>query len=97
MKIPEWDAFLTEDVNVVCLQEVRLPPTVGSSLNTVTDEALETVLQKHGFKHFIWHTAGVCLTEELTPEQTALRICTAPAYAGVCVFSKIPPLDYTRG
>ena len=97
VKIPGWDAFLTEDVDIVCLQEVRLPATVGSSLKTVSGETLETVLHKHGFKHFIWHTAGVCLPDELVPDQTALRICTAPAYAGVCVFSKIPPLDHTRG
>ena len=97
MKSPGWDAFLAEDVDIVCLQEVRLPATVGASLKTVSGETLETVLHKHGFKHFIWHTAGVCLPEVLAPKQIALRICTAPAYAGVCVFSKIPPLDHTRG
>ena len=97
MKSPGWDAFLAEDVDIVCLQEVRLPATVGSSLKTVSGETLDTVLHNHGFKYFIWHTAGVCLPEELAPKQIALRICTAPAYAGICVFSKIPPLDHTRG
>ena len=92
MKSPGWDAFLAEDVDIVCLQEVRLPATVGASLKTVSGETLETVLHKHGFKHFIWHTAGVSLPEELEPKDSPSNL-----YAGVCVFSKIPPLDHTRG